>query len=92
MSTGTGVGSRVRVQVPDYESHTRDLFRSRFTSTGPGSQVQVQILSIGSIAEFFFQFQKTSGDQQGVFLSKCFPCSNKNSVASYLNTIQRPLE
>ena len=35
-----GTGPQVRVQVPEYGSHTRDLFRSRFPSTGPGSQVR----------------------------------------------------
>ena len=37
----TGPGSRVRVQVPEYGSPTRDLFRSRFPSTGPGSRVRI---------------------------------------------------
>ena len=43
-------GSRVQVQVPEYGSSTRDLFRSRFPSTGPGSRVRVKIASIGSIS------------------------------------------
>ena len=50
-----GPGSQVRVWVPEYGSHTRDLFRSRFPSTGPilgiylgpGSQVRVQVLEYG---------------------------------------------
>ena len=41
--------SPVRVQVPEFGSHIRDLFRSRFPSTGPGSQVHVQIPTVGPI-------------------------------------------
>ena len=35
------------VQVHEYGSHTRDLFRSRFPSTDPGSRVQIQVSKYG---------------------------------------------
>ena len=35
-----------QVRVPEYGSHTRDLFRFRLPSTGPGSLVQILVGSI----------------------------------------------
>ena len=49
------MGSQVRIQVPEYGSHTRDLFRSRFPSADPGSRVRVQVPEYGSHTRDLFR-------------------------------------